>query len=100
MKKFFLAFSILLCFSFSWAEESSSKPTHDRTKQTGDDKGEAMVKDGAGANATGIVDCPRCKAHALDGRLYDNTNASVRTDGSGTIVNDKEGNVKANDATK
>ena len=91
MKKFFLAFSIvLLSFSFSWAES-------DRPANPGTDRKEAMAQDGGGTNAQGVKGvCSECAKHAFDGRLYDDT--VKRSDG--TTINDKEGGSKAEDATK
>jgi hypothetical protein len=68
MKKFFLAFSILLSFSFSWAES-------DRPAGTGADRKEAMSQDGGGVKEAGNKGvCADCAKHAWDGRLNANTN--------------------------
>lgn len=91
MKKVFLAFSILLSFSFSWAQERSSNP--------GNDPLEAMKQDGGGTNAAGVtgVVCANCVKNSWNGRLFDETN--VRRDGASSS-SDKEGSSKAEGATK
>jgi hypothetical protein len=91
MKKFFLAFSIVLSFSFSWAES-------DRTvANPGTDRKEAMATDGGGVKEAGNKGvCADCAKHAFDGRLFDDT--VKRSDGS--IINDKEGGSKAEDGTR
>jgi hypothetical protein len=95
MKKFFLAFSILLSFSFSHAEESTAFV--ERTKNTGTDPIEAMRQNGGGTSALGHQGvCADCKAHSKDWLLYSDT--VKRSDGS--LINEKEGPAKADGATK
>lgn len=76
MKKIFLAFSILLSFSFSWAQERSSNP--------GTDPIEPMAQDGGGTNAIGVKGvCANCAKNTYNGGLFKNTNpgaAASQTD--------------------
>ena len=88
MKQLFLAFSILLSFSFSWA---------DRSANPGNDPIEAMKTNGGGLNVAGHTGvCADCAKHSKNYRLFDDT--VKRSDGSST--NDKEGGSKAEGATQ
>ena len=88
MKKFFLAFSILLSVSFSWAQERPSNP--------GADPLEPMKQDGGGTNAVGVKGvCANCVKNSWNGARDANTNPS-QTGSSGT----QDGNVQKNGATK
>ena len=75
MKKFFLAFSILLSFSFSWAQERPANP--------GNDPIEAMAQDGAGTTAVGVKGvCANCLKNAWHGDRNENTNPAAAQTGS------------------
>jgi hypothetical protein len=79
MKKYFLAFSILLSFSFSWAES-------DRPANPGTDPIEQHSQDGASANVVGAGGyCAACQKHTWNGPLNANTNPAPA--GTGTNPN-------------
>lgn len=64
MKKVFLAFSVVLGFSFAWA--SSVNP--------GNDPNEALVPQGGNISELGFAKCTACDKNKYNGRLFNQTN--------------------------
>lgn len=71
MKKIFLAFSIVIGFSFAWAE--STNP--------GIDPNEALIPQGGNVSELGFKKCTACEKNGWKGRMYDNTNPSNEATG-------------------
>ncbi|MFS4459020.1 hypothetical protein [Bdellovibrio sp. HCB2-146] len=73
MKKIFLAFSIVIGFSFAWAQQSVNPGT---------EPNEALVPQGGNVAEMGFKKCTACEKNKFNGRLLDNTNPSKEATGA------------------